>query len=577
MRFGKLEIEPARNPAILDTATWDTATVRQVIEGAEMTYLAALADALRAGALLPARAGITPFEPSISHQSESSYVLARLSDGQQVFLEVGEGVAESRLGAPIAGRTLPGGRHLRAHASQADVLDKYLREMLPDRGPQALGAVPRLGLGARMTTAFWPAAYRAMGRCGFAANTIQNSIRELNLLEDVLAAAPSEDVYYPGFGSVASGHTGSTFEGLWVYGALEALKCEQPPAYGADADHIKVSQGEAGLAAAKRWLKACRLYTFFTLDVSPILDYAAVSAPDPDAAQYLDQKINSLDERRELRAHYQRSFTLGGLSWRFDEPALGRMVGKYWDALGAMQELAGYIDTIRAGRPFDLEFAIDERQPQIPTCDCITTGEEVAFVLLECRRRGIPMTHLAPNFGVEKGVDYRCPDGLKGLAERVKQQSRMAAEHDVILDFHSGDDLSASTRQVIRRAAAGHLHFKVSPEPQMIFAETVHDMHPEVFERWWADAREYAQREAAVGSTFAAGCILEFESSGKQPSVRDSIFHNFGFGYVGRRDENGQYMHREELYSLSEGFHREYESRIEAYLCDLAQDLLQTT
>jgi hypothetical protein len=509
----------------------------------------------------------------LAHRGTSSYTLARLSDAQHVILEVSEGESDSLLGAPIAAWDLPAGRRLRAYPTQADVLDRFFTRISPEHGPRALGAISRLGMGARMTTAFWPSAYRAMDRCGFAGNTIQNSTRELNLLDDVLAARPPEDIYYPGFGNVATGHTGSTFEGLWVYGALGALESAGVPAYGADADHIKVAHGEGGLAMAKRWLKACRLYTFFTLDVSPILDYDAMRATNP--GEYLTERMTSASERREISLYFGESRELGGVSWRFDEQALGRMVGKYWHALNAMQELAGFIASIRPRRPFDLEFAIDERQPQLPTCECITTSEEVAFVLLECRRRGIPMTHLAPNFGVDKGIDYDCPDGLDGLAARVGQQSCMAAECDVILDFHSGDDLSAGTRQVIGRATAGHLHFKISPEPQMIFAETLQGIHPDAFAHWWEDAQTYARREAEAGSDFATRCLRQFETSEAGPSVRDSIFHNFCFAYVGRRDESGQYLHRERLYSLSEEFYREYESRIETYLRGLAHDLFE--
>ena len=44
---------------------------------------------------------------------------------------------------------------------------------------------PRLGIGCRMSTAVWPGIWRAMSSGGFAANAIQNSLRELNLLEDL--------------------------------------------------------------------------------------------------------------------------------------------------------------------------------------------------------------------------------------------------------------------------------------------------------------------------------------------------------------------------------------------------------
>ena len=47
---------------------------------------------------------------------------------------------------------------------------------------------------------------------------LQNSVRELNLLDDLLAARPAEKNIAFNFGEIESGYTGSTFEGLWVAG-----------------------------------------------------------------------------------------------------------------------------------------------------------------------------------------------------------------------------------------------------------------------------------------------------------------------------------------------------------------------
>ncbi len=71
-----------------------------------------------------------------------------------------------------------------------------------------------------------------MTKYDFAANGIQNSLRELNLLDDVLAGKPPHTNYLFSFGSIDEGHTGSTFEGLWVAGVLSALKSETLPEYG---------------------------------------------------------------------------------------------------------------------------------------------------------------------------------------------------------------------------------------------------------------------------------------------------------------------------------------------------------
>jgi hypothetical protein len=42
---------------------------------------------------------------------------------------------------------------------------------------------------------------------------------------------------------------------------------------------------------------------------------------------------------------------------------------------------------------------------------------------------------------------------------------------------------------------------------------------------------------------------------------------------VGRRDADGQFLHRDEFYRLSPAFYRAYQERIVRYLGELAADL----
>ena len=128
---------------------------------------------------------------------------------------------------------------------------------------------------------------------------------------------------------------------------------------------------------------------------------------------------------------------------------------------------------------FDLELSIDEHPNEVPTFDCLTSETELIFVLLEAQRRGIPLTHVAPNFGVEKGTDYRGTDGLPGFEARARTLCRIAEEFGVMADFHSGDDLSAAARQAIGRATAGRNHFKVSPNLQLLFAAVLAEHYPD--------------------------------------------------------------------------------------------------
>jgi len=335
-----------------------------------------------------------------------------------------------------------------------------------------------------------------------------------------------------------------------------------------------VMPGAGGMARAKHVIECARYYSFYTLDVSGVLDYAALWIESPATAEAYLTTLPAASERQAVVAYHRQGRRVGGVDYRPDEAMLGRLVGKYWASLAAAEELTAFVRSLKGGRPFDLEFAIDERSPDIGTCESITYDTELAFVLLEARRRGLPFTHVAPNFGVEKGVDYRCPAGLTELETRVRSQYQMADEFGMLLDFHSGDDLSGTTRRVLGRATQGRNHFKIAPQPQIIFAETVRDLYPTLFQEWWAESLAYAQREAASGSAFAASCIREYETAANPtPSPLDPIFHNFGFGFVGRRDAQGQYLNRERLYGLPGAFYREYQDRIVVYLCELAQDL----
>ena len=555
MRFNQLEINPAHNPAILDTAAWDPISAWTQIQAAGMDYWQAVQAAVARRA--PWLASRWPTSPSLSLYPASEarfrgvfYCLAGLADGQQVFLTLGPAEDDAVLGTPLGLISLPSGSFLAAYPAGAAALDRYFRLLRPDKGPRALGAVPRLGIGTRMTTSVWPGIWQALSAGYFAANAIQNSVRELNLLDDLLAARPAEKNIAFNFGEIESGYTGSTYEGLWVAGVLSALQSGAlqtgglqsglPPAYGADADHLQVKRGPEGLARARRLVTAARYYSFFTLDVSDVLDYRAYRG-----------SVNAVitDEGSPLAA----------------------LERKYQPALDAVEALYETLRQLKGDAPFDLELSIDEHPADVNTFDCLTSPEELSYVLLELQRRGVPLTHVAPNLGVQKGVDYRGPDGLPGLEARTRRLAQLAQERGVMLDVHSGDDLSAGTRRALQRATGGQLHFKISPQLQLLYAEVLADYHPELFRCWWEHAREYARREAAAGSAFAAECLRQ----AAEASAHDAVFHNFSFAFVGQRDAAGQFLRRAEFYTLSPAFYAAYQERLARYLQGLASELFE--
>ncbi|MCP4401868.1 MAG: hypothetical protein GY801_31780 [bacterium] len=573
--FGKLELDPAKNPAILDTATWIPEDAWEMAQAVDESYWLSIQAAAADRKPFLESDKCTCYETSCASYQGNVFCLAGLKDGQQIFFEVGDRRKEAVLGEAIGTKMLPDSRQLTVYKTDAAIIDRFCRIIHPQKGPKALGSTPRLGIGVRMSQAVWPGIWSAMARYDFAANAIQNSLRELNLLDDLLAGKAPHTNYLFSFGAIDEGHTGSTFEGLWTTGVLSALKSATQPVYGADADHIMVKRGPEGLPRAKQVIHAARYYSFFTLDVSDILNYGALDEPSAAHAEaYVTDNIHDSSQLKALLAYHRQARRVGGQEYHPDKAMLGRLAGKYRHALDAAQELYAYIQGLKDGVPFDLELSIDENPPEVRTCESLTKDVELMFLLLEIQRRQLPITHIAPNFGVEKGVDYRCPGGLEELESRVQRQYRMASEHGLMLDCHSGDDLKSPTRRVFGRATGGNIHFKISPSLQNIFGETLHDLYPEHFRFWWQDTLAYARREAEGGAQAAIASLREYENGdNQQPSATTSLFEHFNFATVGKRDANGQFIFREKFYDLPPDFYDEYAGRIEQRLGEVAEDV----
>jgi hypothetical protein len=581
VRFGNIEIDPAVNPAVLDTLTWDVEGARRACSPAQAGYWLAAHRAAVAASDFPVHDCCTLYPGSYARHGAGIYLLARLSDGQYVFLGFEQASNTGVLGSPIHAMALDGKLQVTVYAADAGAIRQYVRAMRPDKGPRAMGAVPRLGIGTRMSTAVWPGIWPAMEKGGFRANAIQNSVRELNLLEDVLAGRPPRSNYLYGFGTLEEGHTGSTFEGLWAAGVIEALKTDTHPEYGADADHITVRRGSGGIERAKRTIDAARDYTFFTLDVSDILDYAtqvptcSTPAPGGDRVAKPSRSLwhrHPADDPRPGREPPTHNPALGAP--RPCHGRLGYIDHKYGLALEVVAELFAYIKDLKGDTPFDLELSIDECPSQMDAAACLTTEAELLFLIEELRRRGVALTHVAPNVGIVKGQDYVGADGLVGFEGRIRGLQDIAREQGIMLDFHSGDDLRSEVRRAIGRATRGWNHFKVSPSLQILFAEVLHETYPERFQFWWDDTLAYARREAIGGSEFAAQCLRQYQSSpAAGPSPHHAVFHHYGFASVGRRDGNGQFVNRHRFYDLPADFYALYRDRTERFLCEVAADV----
>ncbi|MCK7520896.1 MAG: hypothetical protein MZV64_25980 [Ignavibacteriales bacterium] len=224
-----------------------------------------------------------------------------------------------------------------------------------------------------------------------------------------------------------------------------------------------------------------------------------------------------------------------------DEPAVGRLVGAYWRALDAVEELTAHVQRVKRGaalRPGAVHRRDPARAPRASTAS--PRPEAAVFLAAEIERRHLPVTHLAPNFGVEKGVDYRRPGGLGELEARVRTISRIAAECGLMLDCHSGDDLGRETRRVFgtghRRA---HQLQGVAPAPAAPRRDAVR--HPAGPVRVLVERRvRDRERRVGAGSSVAVACPAELDRGPAPAAGHGTCSTPTHSPSVGRRDAAGR-------------------------------------
>ncbi len=534
MVINGIELDPARCPAVLDTLTWDpdgaVRTLSESRQDLESLQAAALGSGMDPERFkqrvrqMPTRS-LRFFSDSLVIRDARAYLMVGLPDGQRVLLSATIGRLLPPL--PVIAELSAGLARATVSPVDADALHAFVKNVAPEMGPQPLGAAPRLGIGCRQTVTVWPGVFRALEKTGGCAEVIQNSAyRELAPMDVILSPPSGETAFLPGHGSVGVGHTGSSIEGLWVAGVAAAVERGFRGRYGADLDHIPVRGLDDGsIQQAKRLVDCGRRYTFFTIDASPLFR--------PDAA----------------------------------DPA-----GRFGEAVEAAAVLYEHIASVKDGEPFDFEFSMDEGP-------ALTTPEEQEFVLKSLAARGVRVTFVAPNVGFEKRRDYRLPDGLPGLEQRVRALAEQAASFGALLDFHSGSDKSPGTYRAISRACGGKLKLKVSGILQLILAEVMEELAPEQFREWWEWTLETARREQQQGSEVAREYLSQLEErrarEGERfgPSARDPFFRDFSFAMVGARDASGGFLYRSRFYPLPPAVQEEYSRRVETYVAGLAADL----
>ena len=141
MKFTALEMNPANNPGVLDTATWDRGAAWHAVERAGERWLQVQDAAITGRVLLPVD-GITPFTGSGQIRGAAVFCLAALPGGQQVFVELGNGGGSEALGEPIGTVSLSQGLRVAAYPTDASVVARYCAAVKPGAGPQPWGERP---------------------------------------------------------------------------------------------------------------------------------------------------------------------------------------------------------------------------------------------------------------------------------------------------------------------------------------------------------------------------------------------------------------------------------------------------
>jgi len=238
--------------------------------------------------------------------------------------------------------------------------------------------------------------------------------------------------------------------------------------WGADADHHKTPEDVARSAAAG--------FTFFTIDPSAFVNNEADRlAPVELEAEIARMETDGVLAKGWSREYLGRRFDVDArLTLEFTPELLDRSAVKYARPLAHAAVMSDAIAQACAGRPFDVEVSIDETET-------VTSPLDHLFCGLELKRRGVPVTSLAPRFigEFEKGIDYR------GDLATFEAQLR---EHVAVAKFcgpykisiHSGSD-KFSIYPAIGRACGDLLHVKTAGTSYLEALRVVARMAPALF------------------------------------------------------------------------------------------------
>jgi hypothetical protein len=549
--------------------------------------------------------------PSLIHFAPSSAVaMARFESRSPSFLvkgQEGDGICIYRL--PFSSRD---NDNVRTFAEQVD--SAFL--------PRPQRALPAVAAGNRHPEISLPAAFDAYRSIleklhVNMASTVQLSATREMTTEDTLAARDGED-------PTAIGHTRVSIRHLYHAGLWAAIRAGWREGYTAEADHFIVSgntpeQIARSVEAVKEAIRHASGYTKFTTDTSRLFELQSDSRhPQAWSSSMVEEKFQQLfsdEERRWILAEFSSTFRIESAAYNFAREEVIRLAVKFGQSLKLNEELFDFIRTVKSGAPFDFEPSLDE-------AETLTTAKELLFYMHWLKARGRPAQLVPPNLGFKKrqaypvamqtapeagmGLEEYChhkmwPElprrvaeefrsrPLEELAARVAELAAVARYFDGTLSIHSGSGKQAAVLELIGKATAGRVNYKISGELQLQLFDALSEQPAgSPWRKLYERMVERATRFAAQGAFGAESELaVHYEKMGRGTYLGDSskgrvngnLFLVFWLGnLVGSRDigapDGDKRFFKEKLDELPDDLLDEVRRRNSRYIVWLAEHLL---
>ena len=491
--------------------------------------------------------------------------------------------------------------------------------------PRPQRVEPAIAAGNRHPEISLPAVYEAyleiLARSGVnMASTVQLSAMREMTTDEVLAARDGEN-------PTAIGHTRVSIRHLYHAGLWAAIRSGWREGYTAEADHFIVSgdtpqEIERSVEAVKTAIRHAAGYTKFTTDTSRLFELEADRRhPRPWSDSRVRARFDQIftgEERKWILSEFSKPFRTGAAEYRLNEPEILRLAVKFGQSLKLNEELYDFICQVKSEDAPSAEF---DFEPSIDEADTLTTPQEMIFYMRWLKARGRPAQLCPPNLGFKKRQAYPVAmettadhgvgvkdyahgkmwpelverivknyggDPLRELAARISELAAVAQSFDATLSIHSGSGKQPEILQVIGRATAGRVNYKISGELQLQLFDVLAVQPPEspwrrLFERMVARANEFAARgDFGYESELAAKYRVlgrEFHlGDSSRGRVDGNLFLVFWLGnLVGTRDlhspDGDHRFFKEKIDELPENLVEEVRRRNRRYVVWLAEHL----